>query len=420
MSEETQVVDMDYGALASHLAKNFDYEEIAKALKDREMPEEITSEIADLKAQVATLKAAFEAEPGAGGGSTLAPDPKSYTFGEFLIAVRRGDAKALKAMGSKSMASEGSKDLIEGSGLLGGYTVPTDQRTDLLSVDVGTPQIVRPRATVLRTNRASLTVPVLDQFDTPASASKVDYFGGVVSYWTEEGATKTETEPNFNQLELKVHKLAGYTQASDELLADSATALDTLLRNLFAGAIQWREDWHFLRGTGVGQPLGILNCGSLMTRDRLDPTEINLRDLGYLLESFLPSSHGAPSSVWVAHISTISQFIQLADAGNNVVWIDNARDTMPMRVFGMPILFTEKVPVLGTTGDLGLYDLRYYYILDNGMTEISSSIHYAFINDMTTWRFVHRVDGQCMLSAPIYIDTTTQVSPFVVLHANTT
>jgi hypothetical protein len=46
-------------------------------------------------------------------------------------------------------------------------------------------------------------------------------------------------------------------------------------------------------------------------------------------------------------------------------------------------------------------------------------MHYAFTQDLTTWRFVFRTDGQPSLSDPIYIDTANQVSPFVAL-LNTT
>ena len=66
-----------------------------------------------------------------------------------------------------------------------------------------------------------------------------------------------------------------------------------------------------------------------------------------------------------------------------------------------------------------LCDFSYYYIYDRSGLEIGMSEHYAFVNDLTTWRFVYRTDGQPCLSDTIYIDTTNQVSPFVAL-LNTT
>jgi HK97 family phage major capsid protein len=90
-----------------------------------------------------------------------------------------------------------------------------------------------------------------------------------------------------------------------------------------------------------------------------------------------------------------------------------------MTLYGLPIIFSEKLPALGTQGDILLADMSYYYILDRGGLAIDASEHYAFVNDLTTWRFVYRTDGQPSLSDPIYIDTTNQVSPFCVLAATT-
>jgi HK97 family phage major capsid protein len=81
---------------------------------------------------------------------------------------------------------------------------------------------------------------------------------------------------------------------------------------------------------------------------------------------------------------------------------------------------TEKLPALGSTGDVLLADFSYYIVADRQATTIQASEHYAFTSDLTTWRFVHRVDGQPWLDEPIYIDTSNTVSPFVALSSTTT
>ena len=49
--------------------------------------------------------------------------------------------------------------------------------------------------------------------------------------------------------------------------------------------------------------------------------------------------------------------------------------------------------------------------------EIAASEHVNFLKNQITWRVVERLDGQPWLSGPITLqDTTTQVSPFVVLN----
>lgn len=341
---------------------------------------------------------------------------QAQTFGNFLKAVRFGDEDTLKAFGSKK--DKEVKDLLGQSGVSGGYLVPAQQLSELLRVDEGD-AVVRPYARKMPMASRSLTIPKLEQDGTPAEYWKLDYFGGVLSYWTEEGAAKTETEPEFGQMELIAHKLAGHTQASDELLADSAIGLDALLSDLFRGAIVMREDFAFLRGTGVGMPLGILNSPVLLTQARNAADTVAFVDIANMLGQFLPSSYG--NAVWVVSLLALPQLLQMQDGAGNNVFIPNATggvvQTIPGTLLGRPVIVSEKVPNLGSTGDVLLADFSYYIIGDRQATTIQASEHYAFINDLTTWRFVHRVDGQPWLDAPIYIDTTNKVSPFVALAA---
>ena len=78
---------------------------------------------------------------------------------------------------------------------------------------------------------------------------------------------------------------------------------------------------------------------------------------------------------------------------------------------------TEKVPALGTKGDLMLLDPSFYVIGDRMQIEIAASEHVNFLKNQMTWRVVERVDGQPWLDKPVTLqDGATQVSPFVVLN----
>lgn len=347
---------------------------------------------------------------------------RKNTFGGFLKAVRMHNTEELvKVYGSQLDQDQEVKDLLEGAGATGGYLVPTEFLAELLKVPESA-AIVRPRARKIPMRRRSLTVPMLDTTATPSAYWDLQYFGGVMAYWTEEGVAKTETEPAFKQGELVAHKLAGYTQASDELLADDGIGLQALLLELFRGAITMREDFAFLRGTGVGMPLGILNSAALVTQDRATASRISFNDLGRMIGKLLPSSYG--NAVWVVDVTALPNLLMMVDGAGNAVWIPNAlggvQQMIPGTLMGRPLLVTEKLPTLGTTGDLILADWRYYLIGDRQATTIAASEHFAFTSDLTTWRFVHRVDGHPWMDAPLYIDTTNTVSPFVALHADTT
>ena len=210
-------------------------------------------------------------------------------------------------------------------------------------------------------------------------------------------------------------------------MADSAQALDAFLTGLFADTIASHEDFAFLNGDGVGKPLGVL-AGSFkcaLSVNRGTPTTFKLVDAAKMWASLLPTSQG--NAVWVMSQSLIPQLIQLADQAGNSLFLPNfyangtggggAQASMVPMLFGRPILFTEKLPVLGTRGDVLLADFSHYLLGDRQAIEVAASEHVNFLKNQYTWRFLHRVDGQPWLEAPYsYQDGTTKVSPFVVLN----
>ncbi|MBU2249540.1 MAG: phage major capsid protein [Gammaproteobacteria bacterium] len=310
--------------------------------------------------------------------------------------------------------SKERKDLLENVGASGGFLVPIDQREQLLSVP-GPEMIVRPRATVVPMRRRQIQWPVLDQTNT--TSGRPAWYGGVLANWTEEGTQKSEVEPKFRQINLVAHKLVTYTEASDELLDDSAVSLEALLTSLFAGAINWYEEQAFVNGTGAGQPLGIIQAGATFVQGRAAAGAIGIVDIINMLEHF----HGT-NPVWMISRSALPSLLQLnGPAGNaSYVFIPNAREGMPATLFGYPVFWNEHCPLLGQRGDIILADLKMYLIGDRQATTVDASKHYKFQYDLTCWRAVHRVDGQPWLSQPIYwSDGTTQVSPFVILDAGT-
>jgi HK97 family phage major capsid protein len=79
-------------------------------------------------------------------------------------------------------------------------------------------------------------------------------------------------------------------------------------------------------------------------------------------------------------------------------------------------LFTEKVPSLGTEGDISLLDLSTYVVgLRSGM-RFDTSIHVAFATDELLSRIIERHDGQSLWNEPLTLaDGVTTVSPVVTL-----
>lgn len=327
--------------------------------------------------------------------------------------VRKEDPRLAPFRERKSSVVGEQKQMVESVGASGGFLVPTEFQATLYGI-LGEQSIVRSRATIIRMMRRAIQIPVLDQTGTTAGVPH--WFGGMQFYWAEEAAEKTLTEAEFRQIELVAHKLIGYTRASDELLDDSAISLSDFLSGPMgmAGGIAWMEDYAFYNGTGAGQPLGVIPAPATINEPRAAAGAISFDDLADMMEDFLPTGNG----MWTITQSAMSEIIQLnGPAGNpSYIWQPNARDGVPGYILGFPVVWSEKVPLIGTAGDVVLADWKYYLIGDRQATTIESTEYDYWRYDQTSWRAVHRVDGQPWLSAPLtYQDGTTQVSPFVIL-----
>lgn len=316
--------------------------------------------------------------------------------------------------GDKAPLFQQKAALHSQSGVTGGYVVPTVFYPQLMQI-AAEKSIVRRMATMVPMASRSVLIPTLDVTTAP-TAGNTAFFGGMIAYWTEEAASLTETEPTFKQIELVAHELSGYSKASMTLLQDNAIALESLLMQLFGGAIGWHEDQAFLRGNGVGKPLGITNSPCAIQVTRATANQFKLQDAAKMLSRLLPGWQ-PQSTAWVVSPSVLEYLIQISDSAGNVIWIPNARDGLPMSLFGLPVMVTEKLPTLGTADDVLLVDFKHYLIGDRMQLEIAASEHVAFLTNQIAWRFVHRVDGQPWLPAAVTLsDASYTVSPFIRLN----
>ena len=336
-------------------------------------------------------------------------------FGAFLKAL----ALSGKGRYTDPRLKFVTKDMAEGAMASGGALVQPEHLSELFKYD-GQGVIVRPRARVLPMSGRSLDMPAIDHA-VHAVAGKSNFYGGVLAYWIEEAGAKEIEDITFDKVELVVHKLCGYTRVSDELLTDSNPTIAAVISALFGDALEWKEDYSYLAGNGVGQPLGVIGAPGTFTQVRVAANNFGYVDAVNMLTHFLPVKGG----VWVMSQSVMPELFTMVDPGNNYIWHPHfggagAAQAAPSTLLGYPVLFTEKTPTLGTTGDVLLCDFSQYLIGDRQAITMDSSKHERFRYDQTSFRMVMRVDGQEWCKAPVLLaDGATQVSPFVELDAAT-
>jgi HK97 family phage major capsid protein len=253
--------------------------------------------------------------------------------------------------------------------------------------------------------------PRIDQTIAPDGSSAM--LGGIKLYWTAERGNIQQTTMRLDMIDLKVNKLGAYVQVSDELLSD-ADAMSSMLIQKFGEAKGWFEDYAFFNGDGVGKPLGIMNAPATYSVTRNTSSRFKLEDAQNMIARLPSASVGR--AVFIMHQSVMPDLMNLATSGNFVTFLRDLQGRPETRLLGIPVIYTEKIPALGTAGDVLLIDRSAYYILNRKDTTIATSNEVAFLTDEIVMKVTSRVDGQPALNDKITLaDGSYQVSPFVKL-----
>lgn len=300
----------------------------------------------------------------------------------------------------------------------GGFLIPEEVRSEILQVALEE-SIVRSRATVIPMSSLAVPIPMID--DTSHASS---VFGGIVAYWTEEGAAATESQAKFGRARLEAKKLTIYCEAPNELVAD-APAFGALLDQQLPQATAYYEDAAFIDGSGVGEPLGFLNGSALVSVTRATADLIAWADVVSMYSRMLPSS--LSRAVWLTSPDSLPQLFQMTvpvknvagteNVGGSAVYITDAQGSPQMQLLGRPLIVSEKIPKLTDPNALVFADLSYYLLGDRQTMQATSSPHFKFSSDVTAYKIVERVDGRPWLQSALTPrnGSTNTLSPFVGL-----
>lgn len=340
------------------------------------------------------------------GGSA---DVEAKSFGDFLLAVKRNDLTRLNKV---------YKAMQESSGADGGYLVPEEFQNQLLAASAEQ-AIIRPRATVIKVGTEAGHIPALDQATAPtAGIGQTAFAGGIVGGWAGEGSAGSSTDPAFKQVNYNIKKIAAYTTVSNELMADSAISIDGLLSRLFGVAVTAIEEMSFLRGSGVGAPLGMLNAGCAIG---ITPDTNNAFGVADAVEMISRFKGVGGQPIWVGHISLLPDlgyyFPRLSTGIHGYAGMDNfvqPREGIPGSLLGYPLYWSEHMP--SANGDaIMLIDPKAYVIFDREGPRVAFSEHAGFTSDNGTFRVTKRLDGQPWMTGAITLGgpTALTVSPIV-------
>jgi len=245
-------------------------------------------------------------------------------------------------------------------------------------------------------------------------------YGGFIAYYKGEATSLTEADPTVRSMELIAKKLTGYIKMSNELVSDTPGGSDQIVKICGTG-LGWYRDKAFLKGTGSGEPLGILNANCLKVTSKETgqaASSILYTNLINMVKDLHPACF--KRSVWVCHQTTIPELLSLSiPIGTGGSHVPVMRETDGgFQILTRPVIFTEKTETLGSQGDILLADFSQYVVGLREEMRIDYSIHVAFTTDELVARLIERHDGQPLWDSTLTLeDGSTTVSPFVTLEA---
>lgn len=331
-----------------------------------------------------------------------ATTPKVKSFGDFLLSIWRGDTTRLKSIYGATKA------LSEDSGVAGGYLVPEDYSGQLVQT-INESSAVLNLITPIPVNVRSGNWPVLDFSDAPtAGQGDSGMNAGMTAARRTDGGSFTATQPKFGSIGWQVSDMAsGYVPVDNELIADSPTSIEQLLRRLIASVVGARKEYAILRGTGAGEPLGILNNSSTLVQ--ITPANNNVfayADALNMIARFKPLGDRRKAA-WVAHPSTLPDIGAFEVGTGGAVYVTNlSQPVQGMPLLGYPLLFSEHLPQANNSGHIILASFDDYLLWERGQIAIDFSEHYLFGTGQSAWRFSNRCDGK-----PGLIGTITAADP---------
>ena len=331
--------------------------------------------------------------------------------GEFFNAVHRSreiaDPRLLRGAGIQAAGGQRESQPSQG-----GFLVPTEFAARILDLALES-EIVRPRCQIWPMASETLKVPALDDFVHTGGV----LLGGVVAAWANEMDTLNLQNVKTRLVELHANKLAIMLNTSNELFDDApdfSTMLDVKLR----AAASFFLDASFLFGSGVGQPRGLAIDPALITV--AIETAQTLANSGGLLypnvtkmyARLAPQCRNAKTACWIVNSDLLPALLSMQlvvksvdgtqNVGGSATMAVTYRPDGTMQLLGMPLFCSEKLPAVGTVGDVILADFSQYAVGIRKEIEIRSApLGPGFTNDSTWLRLITRLDGQGLWKAPL-------------------
>ena len=235
------------------------------------------------------------------------------------------------------------------------------------------PEIIR------TTSGEDLTIPTLTAYSTATL--------------TSAGGTVSASEPTYSSITLGAYKYGFLIQAANELVTDAGFDLASHLAQQAGNGIGYAVNNVLTLGDGSNKPQGIVPAaGSGITGGTGVTgqfTADNLIDLAYSVDGAV---RRMPGAAFMANGATIGKMRKLKDTAGNYLY--QVGVGYPDTFAGFRVIENPHVADTGTGAKSVLFgDLSSFKVRLAGGIQVASSQDFAFNTDLTTWRFLIRLDS---------------------------
>lgn len=247
-------------------------------------------------------------------------------------------------------------------------------------------------------------------------------WGGVQIYRRAEADTVLASKPKFGSLELRLEDQMGICYSTNRMLQDAPSA-GAIIGRAFESEMAFISDDEIVRGTGTGEPLGILNAGCKVRvpKETGQPADTIVVENLIKMFSRMPARN-RPRAEWYYNqeieLQLFTMGIIIGMGGAPIYMPPGGLSAAPYgTLLGRPMIPIEQASALGDEGDIMFVDLNEYMYIEKGGLDAQQSIHVRFLWDEMTFKFIMRNNG-----CPLWKSSLTPykganaLSPFVTLQ----
>ncbi len=236
----------------------------------------------------------------------------------------------------------------------------------------------------------------------PLKGSLPKETGTIKFAWSDENAKPAETEFEVGAINWSLHKLAGLTFISRELLDSSAIDVVALLTTMYSEQRGPFENAAFTNGSGGDRPQGFRNVAGVQTVAQ-SGANLNYNNLVNLLYGVKSQYRSSPRAAWQMTDANIARLAKVKDDDGRPILLQNNLMVGGQRnttlsgnqvlgwVFQWPVVENPDM----AADEIIFGDIR-YAIFDTGGIEIETTMDGAgaFENHQLAIKYVDHVDGK--------------------------